>query len=549
MAVELKPLNELPEDDVAQNKAEAAAFIEEANPALDLRPGPFHALLVHFHALLATQRQQNIRDYLSARSLRALEADPELADDELVDDAASNFNVRRRPGSRARGDVTVVVSDDVTVVVGVGAVFEAQGKRFLTERVFTAKAEEEQVVGDGDRLLRPTADGNWAFTVEVVAEAEGADFEVRKGAPVVPAAPPANYVTSYAAADFRGGLAPQTNRELLDRLQEGYAAKAPSNRVNMFAMLRGMEEFARVGHMSVIGYGDPEMLRDRHTIWPISLGGRADWYVRTQERLLRQPLVREATLVGVDADGFGFWQFSVPRDAAPGFYALENVRLPAAEGVVGGFEVTAETRGVDLSGLDYPAPDVATAAEGAYSRFQTAVVRFKDTVTRADGLPLGAKQEYTVEAVGLPLVGEIQDAVSARGVRGHASDCLVKAPVPCFVQLHFAIHKQAGAETPPLDDIRDALCAEVNGVAFIGRLYASRLHDAVHGFLRDNTHASALDMFGRIRQPDGTIIPLRSTEVLEVPDAPADMVSPRTVQFFISPEDVTIDVVTSVPLN
>ena len=170
MPVELRSLNDLNADDVVQNLAETVARVQEDNPTLDLRQGVFFSLLGYYHAVLAAQRQQNINDYLNARSLRVMEADPTLADTDLVDDVLSNFRVTRKPGEKARGEVTVVVNDDIPVVIGAGAVFEGRGQRFVTESVFTASVEDEILGGTGDRLLTPTADGNWAFTIDVVAE-------------------------------------------------------------------------------------------------------------------------------------------------------------------------------------------------------------------------------------------------------------------------------------------------------------------------------------------------------------------------------------------
>jgi hypothetical protein len=40
----------------------------------------FAELLAYYHAVLDTQRRANLRDYLNGRSLKAIEADPALAD-------------------------------------------------------------------------------------------------------------------------------------------------------------------------------------------------------------------------------------------------------------------------------------------------------------------------------------------------------------------------------------------------------------------------------------------------------------------------------------
>jgi len=548
MTIAMQALDALDADLVSEQLAECVQRVQEDNPTLDLRRGVFAELLVYYHAVLSAQRQANINDYLRGRSLKALEEDPDLdsVDGTLVDDVLSMFRLTRGQGSLAEGEVTVIVSDDVTVTVAEGSVWQGGGKRFVTPTVFTAKLEAAQVTADSDRLLKPTADGDWAFTITVVAEEEGSDSEIKKDTQVVPLVSPPNYVTSYAASDFTGGRSAETNSELLARLQEGVAAKTMSNRVNMQAMLREVETFSRIVHMSIIGLGNPEMVRDRHWIFPVSGGGRCDWLVRGQEQVIRQGIVKSAVLVDKGLDGRGVWQFSLGRDDAPGFYEVASVR-PDDDGTFEGtFEILSDTRGLDVTGSGF-VPDVADAVEAAYSRYQTATVQFRDSETDVTDADPGTRRDYRVEVRTVPLIAEIQDHVNGHDVRSYGADCLVKAPVPCFTQLSFTVSKRSGDDDPDLEAMKTALCAEVNRVGFVGALYASQLHDVVHQFLSGDQAASAIDMFGRIRYPDGTTRYLRSTEALRVPDDAAGGVTARTVQFFLSPEDVGISVATAIP--
>jgi hypothetical protein len=362
---------------------------------------------------------------------------------------------------------------------------------------------------------------------------------------VVPAAVPAGFVAAYAAGDFADGADAETNDEMLLRLQQGMACKAPASRVSMTAMLREVPAFERAGPSSIVGYGDAEMLRDKHWIFPVHGGGKADWYVRTDEPLTRRTLTKTATLVAVDGVT-GTWQLALGREDAPGFYEVVQIRPPGSANTVGGFAVVSDVRGVDLSGDGFR-PDVQTTAEGAYTRFQTAVVQFIDTVTDASALALGSRQDYEFDVTTLPLVAEIQDYVSGRDARAYGADVLIKAPVPCFLQVSFTVHKKAGAADPDVAAVKTAVAAVANRTPFVGRLYASRVHDAIHGYLGADASVGPIDMFGRIRRPDGSTAYVRDGDVLTVPDEPAGMVSPKTVQFFLAPEDVGVTVVADVP--
>jgi len=546
--IELRPFSQLNPDDVAQQHAEALQRVQEDNPKLDLRRGVFADLLIYYHSILAGQGQMNIKDYWRARSLQAMEADPDLAtaDPDLVGDVISNFNVARQPGAKATGEVTIVVTDSITVTIGIGAVFEAQGLRFITTRVFTGKTSG-RIDDPGDRLLTQTADGNWAFTIEVQAEQEGEQYQIKKDTLIVPLVLPLNYRTSFAANDFEGGYQAETNQDLLLRLQEGVAARGLGGRINQTATLRAVEDFSRVIAVSVVGYGDAEMLRDKHWVFPISGGGRVDWYVRSQEEVFRKKLLKEATLISKTDSGVGTWQVSIGRDEAPGYYEIDNIRPKDSGNAVGGFEILTDERVADLTGPGFVPDVLADSDEWVYTRFQAGVVQFVDTVQSAAALALGAKREYELEARCLPLVAEIQDTFSTPDSRPKPYDLLVKAPVPCFLNLTFTVYKRSGEADPDLAAMKTALCTEVNSVGFIGRLFASQLHDVIHAYLRNDQTASAIDMFGRIRYPSGEPEYVRDSEKLEVPDDPVALVSARTVQFFISPEDISISVETSVP--
>lgn len=531
---------------VQQQLEEIRAQVQERFPEFDLKRGVLHDLLLYAHALLTASERTLLSQYLDARSLQQIALNPTLAEEELVDDVLSNWGVTRQPGSNAIGPVAVVLSDNTSVTIGRGVTFQANGKEFVTTSVFTAKTDEELINNSTDRLLTQLSDGNWAFTIEVEAVETGAASRLPKNTLILPLAQPTNFVTSYVSSDFTGGDDVETNDALLDRLQQGLAAKALSNRVNMNATLRDQPEFSRYVSSSIVGYGDPEMLRDSRSLFPIHYGGRVDWYLRTQSSLHRTTLTKTAVLIEKTSDGYGIWQLALTKQDAPGFYEVSQIRLPEAENVFGGFEIVEEERGLDLTNEDW-APDVTTVAESAYTAYQTTILRFKDTVTETASLTAGDRQDYELEAAGLPLIREIQDYVAGRDVRHYGADALVKAPVPCLVQITCTIHKQAEEPDPDIEAIKLACQEVVHAVGFIGRLHASAIYSAIHQFLTNATTVSEMDLFGRIRRPDGAFVYLRDREVLTVPEDPANMVTAKTVQFFTEPDVISINIETDVP--
>lgn len=539
-----RPLDSLDPVAVQEVQAEVLSRVQADAPRLDLRRGVLAELLVYYHAVLDTQRAANIQDYLKARSLSAIAADPTLADPDLVDAAASNFRVSRGPGRAATGTVTVVVSDDTTVTIPSGSVWRARGRVFAADRGYTAKAESAQVSAVEDRLLTPLANGTWAFQIEVTAADTGPEYDVGKDELVTPDLPPTNYVTSYATADFAPGLAAETNAELLARLREGIAAKALSNRVNMSASLKSVDQFSRITASSIVGHGDAELVRAYHSVLPVALGNRCDWYVRTQARAAKTAVTATATLVAKRTDGTGEWRFSFGRNDYPGFYEFTDIRPEVTpEAYLGSYVTLDDVRGFDVTGTGF-VPDVVNEVEAAFSAYATALITFHDPDTDVTALALGASKFYSVTVVGLPLVSEIQGYVGSRDVRNFGGDCLVKAPVPCFTRISFTVFKRTGQADPDLDAIRAGVADAVNTLGFTGTLYSSTITEAAYKFLADGQSASAVDMVGRLRRPDNTVTYLRDAEKLVVPNTPGDMVTRRTVAFFCDPAEVGVTVVT-----
>lgn len=542
---EIQKLDQLSSENVLQILERLTAQLSEQNPTLDLRRGVFHDQLLYHRALLETALRTTLERYQSARSLLQIEQDPTLADPGVVDSVLSNWGVRRRIGTIATGSVTIELKNPRTIVIPAGFVFEANGQRYAAQTTFTSRALVEQVIGPSDRLLVPLNNGNYAFTIEVDAAEIGSQYVLNAGDLIVPNRTLVDYVTSYATSTFSGGTNTETNTELLRRLQQGVAAKTLSNRVTMQAFVNEQDRYGSVTNQSIVGYGDPEMHRDKHSVMPIAFGGRVDWYIRTQKPVFRVGISVEATCLSVE-NSHSVWQFSMPRNEFSGFYEIQRIRRSQDADNPTGFTIVMDDRGFDLGGSDY-VPDIESVVESAYTSFQTATIRFEDTVTPLGTLAVGSKAPYTIDVVGMPLISEIQAEIGSREYRHCAADLLIRAPIPCFTSVSMQINKSASDETPDVEVIRTAVVELINSVDFIGRLDGSRILEVVHGFLRNSSSVTNLELLGRIRCPDGSTRYVRSSDYLLVPYLPHLSVSDKTVQFFAEASDIAISVSTNLP--
>ena len=550
MGIEVTDLSTLDPDEVVQNQAELATQLQEENPTIDLKRGVLHDLLLNPGAVLQTKNRTEMDRLRQSSSLRQIELDPTIADADTVDNVLSNYRMDRFQGATARGQVTIEINTSNTTTIGAGQILEAVGEQFGSDFSFVAKDDPALINSFTDRLIQPLANGNFAFQIDVTAVNEGVDGNIRKDSAFSLTSPPLNFVKAYATDDFLGGTNVETNQELLTRLQEGLAAKAMSNRVNMNALLRegdDLNDQEPIDYVSssIVGIGDPEMLRDAHTIFPLHFGGRVDWWLRTQSRIQRQSLRITATLMEKTNDGFGIWQFSLDRDTSAGVHEIGSVLPTGGVGqAAGSYPIEADIRQIDLTG-DIFAPDIVDVPEGVYSRFQTITIQFRDTDTTTLDLVEGTDtQDYDIELVGMPRIAETHDFVGGRDQRNYGGDILVKAPVPCFLQLSFIINQQVGSdEVIDEDGIKNALAAIVNAWPYVGALPGSILCETIHDFLFDTMSVSLVDMLGRIRKPNGDIRFIRSSEVLIIPDEPENMVTAKTTLFFLEPEDIALSIV------
>lgn len=515
------------------------SIVQQYNPDIDVRRGTFRDLVLTPRSLLTAATEQAVVDALTATSLAEITADPDAADEDAVDRVLGNFRLTRRPAAKASGSVTLVVSRLAPSTVAAGSVFTIAGEEFVADATYMARTQEAQVLADTDVLIAATTGSNYAFTVGVVARTAGSDGNVRSGAAATPSRPPYAFVRAHAAADFTGGADAETNTELLARQAAGLAARAWSTRPSIEAAVRAEEDFDDLVALSVVGFGDPEMPRDKHGLFPVATGGRADLYAKTAPTYTTATVRKTATLVSV-VGAVGTWQLGLSRDDAPGFYEAVSVRLPGDDPAAG-FAVASDVRSADVTGDD--TPDVVGEDEAAYSRYQAAVLQFADTTTNAAALtPGSSQQEYDVVVRQMPLVAELQDFWLDPERAPLGGDVLVKAPVPCFVSLAATLTVPEGVEVDE-DEAADALSAAVNELGFVGRLSASLLDQRLHDLIPELVSVTGLNLSGRIRTPAGDSVVLTGTSALDVPDDPENMVTWRTVAFFLDAEDVALAIV------
>jgi hypothetical protein len=497
-------------------------------------------MVINIAALLHGVNREDIDVLRRSFSPLTIAEDPEAADADIVDEVYSNYHVERFEGSKATGLIAVILLNNITTSVPDDTVFTSNGLNYVVTQPYIGVTTADAVVSSTERLIEERPDGSFVFTVPVVAENVGDDYRVKRGERFTASPAIVGATDLQAAADFEGGLAEETNAELVERTQQGIAPKVFSGRAQVAALIQ--DQYPGVVDISQVGLGDPEMLRDRNNIFQTSQGGKSDVYVQTATVPTEIKVTKECTYIGNQ-----IWQVSLLRDDAPGFYLVTAVVYKDLTAFTGGLEITSEVRGYDTTLETDWVQAITDAQEGMYTRYQTAVVKFKDPLTPTDTV-VGDKVEYDVYVLRMPDIQGINDLAVERQRRSQCGDYLPKAPVPAFAAVSLRIYRRSGSSMPDTAAIKTAIASKINNLGFsIGRLPMALITDAAQGLIESGgSHViSPLDMYAFIYPPDtapnGRLL-LRDIHELVVPDLPERGVTQRTTVFYLPESSISVSV-------
>jgi len=530
---------------VAAIEAQLVTQLAEQYPSLDLTEGRvLHDLLIRPAAMFHALNQTNMDTIRNSMTLSAVEGGVTPVDDTIVDAVVSNFRLVRDTGAKSTGQVTIVLSALVTTTVAYLTKFTVGTTSFITTKTFIGVTSAESVLDSTyQRLIVERNDGTYSFVIDVEAEQAGAAYTLKANTNFDAVdAEPANMVIAYATQDFTSGRDVETNAQLVARYKQSISPAVLSGRSHIEATLRAVDTGLKA--VSIVGYGDAEMLRDRHNIFQISHGGKADMYIRTRDCPQAISVQKTATLVDPVTHTY---QITLLRDDAPGHYSVDKVLPADTNPDEGTLTITQTMRGLDLTSTDGAfVPDVDTVIEGAYSRYQTTILQFIDpdnTDSTAD---------YDVYVTYMPSVLAMQNRVNDRAFRNPQADYLVRAAVPALCSVELTV-QYTSSTAPSATAIQQSVASVVNNMPFaIGQLPASLVHDAVCDVV-GRLYAiviSPINMYCRILKPDGTVMAFANHNQLRIPSLPAEGVTPRTTAIFLAAEDVdvTLEKVNALPV-
>lgn len=521
-------LYELRPEDVQRNLAIYKQLIREAHPDIEVERGPFHDIVLYYASAFATANQQHVQDAMKAISLVRLMKEPDAASNDMVDRVMGNWLMRRKKGAIAAGTITIVLDTAIPLVIPNGFIFKTEHVSFKTQDTYVTRLASGGVkLLSSDRLLVKTGKDQWSFTIPVIAMTPGSNGNVRRGTKLRTNKELTRHLKRVVVNDdFTNGADEETNTQMLGRLTRSVSGKVMSNRLTTEALLCEHPKFDRATNISIVGFGDPEMLRDRQTLWPGSVGGHVDLYIKPASGTL----TKDVELTG-ELTSPGHWQISIPANVLPGFYDVLSIKHRD------GTECFSEqeTRGLDKTTVQIKV-DIRRAFDAVYSAYQTATLHVVDNADTTDA-------NFIVTIKYIDGISEAQSYVSNRSRSSPAGDTLVRAAVPCFTNIEVEIWRRNTDPECSIQNIKEAVAEYVNSTGFVGRLAASDIVGVVAKYLEGSMVIKGIKMSGNIRRADGWRLHIVADSILVIPQEPEHLVSSRTTAFFQEAEDVEVKVI------
>ena len=534
MATEITSLSELNSTDVQEQQDILATFLAETYPQIDLSHGVMRDLVQYLNAIFSAKEREELERWKGARSLLAIQENPDLENEDSVDNILSNYNITRKEGTYALGTVLLEFDLDTSIIVPMNTEFTFNNLTFRTTISYMIVSSDSSSSELADRQLIRLDNGNYGCTVDVTASQVGSASCLKRGTQLQ-----CTGITHLAKAtsydNFYGGTDTETNEELLTRLKSGLATKCWGSRINIENLLRSDDTLNSLVALSVIGTNDAEMIRDQITLFPISTGGKVDIYVKTAPVIYTATDSVTATLTDKDINN-DYWVAVVPNSILPGFWRVSdivyNTELP------------------EMSVVNLISQEIVSTREdlrpedAGYSIYKDTNIRFSTPVS---DFKTGTTQEFNVTVMGLPHIEYTQKLCQDRSIVPVASDVLVKSAVPCIITATITIKQSKNnvVTEDTVNTIKDTATRIINNKQFDGYLATTELTDILQQYLTTSQVISSVQLNGIILGPNGTMYRDVSNKVINIPEMPLNCITANTTTFFsdVSYIDVVLETI------
>jgi hypothetical protein len=510
-------------------------FISENYSSADTAPGSVISELVIKLAASVQNEQYNKITTLSqgAAISQALSSTNDTYSP-VVDLIASNYNTSRNKGTYSTGNIQVYVSyfGNYAVPTGLQFVQPTLGLTYNVTGLLRISPTPNTALGE---LQLYTEGEKYYFILPVIATQVGYNSQVSSGTTFSlspKGATITNFVSAQAYGNFTSALPEQTDKQLIASFKNTLGStrfESPAGIQNRLSNL-----YPTFQTLSVCGANDIEMVRSKNNAMGISTFGMADVYIRN----CVGAETYSASIVGKKT-GDKTWVLKLDSSYCAGFYRVFSI-IPDTPQLTGGtFPITNVTYGYRSfeSGINNA---INSYRDARFTKYQTAEVTF--TYDESPGLAVGSNLNFIVSAYYQPNIGEIQDLVTSSSERLACADYLIKAALPCFVELDLTLAKANSNDTYTslnINQLKQDLFTYINTIPFGETVHASKIVTICHNYNISRVELP-ISMTGNILCNDGSSLKVEGGDYLKIPTNISLGVSPKTTQFFINYYDTSV---------
>lgn len=456
--------------DVTQaERSEAEQFlidqIRTAYPNLDLRPGTaLRDLLVGPDALihaLFSKTAEELRNSSSLQVLLERSSAGEGIDSDDLSRLLSNFNMSGVFGTTAKGLILIRVSEPRTYIVNAGDVFETlDGLQFVAD----STTYHSSSASDGSMYM---ANGSYYFTVPVTCSVVGGQGNIQKNTVFYYRNAFANFMSAVAYSDFSGGSDIEDISSLKTRIISSLSARGLFTKTTVEAVLRDRFDSEMINpilDVSVVGYGNPAQLRDKHNPFGVGVGGRADVYVRNFTSAPVVAITKECKLDSATGD----YICTISPEDAPGMWCVDSVSDVGAK-ALSSYSFSASYAMSDAADtwhdIDFTGND---GVELAGTVWRGCTIKIHDT-GRDD-----ATSMFNIDVIAVPRAQDMQSLMDSDNVRNVAADYVVRCPAICKLAVSARCYYKSGLSFD-VESARSAVIDYINTSGFVGKITRSEI--------------------------------------------------------------------------
>jgi hypothetical protein len=511
------------------------AFISENYSNADTAPGSVISELVIKLAATLQNKQYNTINTLSQGSAisQALSSSVDTYNP-TIDLIASNYNTERSKGTYSKGKIQVRVSSTGNYSISAILKFIQPTLNLIYQVDQAHRISLTPNTAAGELQLYQDSIGYY-FILPVIATEVGYSYQVSSGTTfsiTSTGASITNFVSAQAYGNFTSALPEQTDKDLIASFKNTLGSsrfESPAGIQNRLSNL-----YPTFQTLSVCGANDIEMVRSKNNAMGISTFGMADVYIRN----CVGAETYSASIVGKKT-GDKTWVLKLDSSYCAGFYRVFSI-IPDTPQLTGGtFPITNVTYGYRSfeSGINNV---INSYRDARFTKYQTAEVTF--TYDESPGLAIGSNLNFIVSAYYQPNIGEIQDLVTSSSERLACADYLIKAALPCFVELDLTLAKANSNDTYTslnINQLKQDLFTYINTIPFGETVHASKIVTICHNYNISRVELP-ISMTGNILCNDGSSLKVEGGDYLEIPTNISLGVSPKTTQFFINYYDTSV---------